>query len=70
MAVSNVDTVSPGNPLLRVEDYARREGAPPVAICRAQAQIADLGARKQVFLTDMGCGSRSPVDDAGYKPSA
>ena len=45
------------NPLLRaVEDHARREGAPVVAICAAlEAQIADLGpADKQVFLADMG----------------
>jgi GTP-binding protein YchF len=45
------------NPLLRaVEDHARREGAPVVAICAAlEAQIADLDPDdKQVFLADMG----------------
>ena len=45
------------NPLLdRVRDYARREGAPVVAICAAlEAQIADLSEEdKQVFLGDMG----------------
>jgi ribosome-binding ATPase len=45
------------NPLLRaVENHARREGAPVVAICAAlEAQIADLEpADKQVFLADMG----------------
>jgi hypothetical protein len=45
------------NPLLRaVENHARREGAPVVAICAAlEAQIADLDpADKQVFLADMG----------------
>jgi ribosome-binding ATPase YchF (GTP1/OBG family) len=45
------------NALLRaVEDYARREGAPVVAICAAlESQIADLDpADKQVFLADMG----------------
>jgi GTP-binding protein YchF len=40
----------------RVRDYARREGAPVVAICAAlEAQIADLSEEdKQVFLGDMG----------------
>ncbi|HET7200162.1 MAG TPA: redox-regulated ATPase YchF [Burkholderiales bacterium] len=46
-----------GNPLLsKVEEYARREGAPVVPICAAlEAQIADLPEEdKQVFLADMG----------------
>jgi len=46
-----------GNPLLaKVEEYAKREGAPVVPICAAlEAQIADLpDADKQVFLADMG----------------
>jgi len=45
------------NPLLqRVEEQARREGAPVVAICAAlEAQIADLAEEdKQIFLADMG----------------
>jgi len=46
-----------GNPLLaKVEEYAKREGAPVVAICAAlEAQIGDLSDEdKQVFLADMG----------------
>jgi hypothetical protein len=45
------------NPLLaKVEDYARAEGAPVVAISAAiEAQIADLPDEdKQLFLEDMG----------------
>jgi GTP-binding protein YchF len=45
------------NPLLeRVKEFARREGAPVVAICAAlEAQIADLSAEdKRIFLADMG----------------
>ena len=45
------------NPLLkRVEEHARKEGAPVVPICAAlEAQIADLSDEdKQVFLADMG----------------
>ena len=45
------------NPLLaRVEEYAKKEGAPLVAISAAlEAQIADLSDEdKQVFLDDMG----------------
>jgi ribosome-binding ATPase len=45
------------NPLLeRVGEFARREGAPVVAICAAlEAQIADLSAEdKRIFLADMG----------------
>ena len=45
------------NPLLaRVEEYAKAEGAPVVAICAAiEAQMADLDAEeKQLFLADMG----------------
>ena len=46
-----------GNPLLaRVDEHARKEGAPVVPICAAvEAQIADLSDEdKQVFLADMG----------------
>jgi len=46
-----------GNPLLaRVEEYAKKEGAPVVPISAAlEAQIADLPDEdKQVFLADMG----------------
>jgi len=46
-----------GNPLLaKVEEYAKKEGAPVVPICAAlEAQIADLSDEdKQVFLADMG----------------
>jgi hypothetical protein len=60
------------NPLLaRVEEHARKEGAPVVAICAAlEAQIADLADEdKQVFLADMGL--EEPGLDrfirAGYK---
>jgi GTP-binding protein YchF len=45
------------NPLLaRVEEYAKKEGAPVVAICAAmEAQIADLSDEdKAMFLEDMG----------------
>jgi GTP-binding protein YchF len=45
------------NPLLaRVEEYAKAEGAPVVAICAAiEAQMADLDdEEKQIFLADMG----------------
>ncbi len=45
------------NPLLaRVEEYAKREGAPVVPISAAiEAQIADLSDEdKQIFLADMG----------------
>ena len=45
------------NPLLtRVEEYAKREGAPVVPICAAiEAQMGDLSDEdKQVFLADMG----------------
>jgi GTP-binding protein YchF len=56
--VANVDEKGfENNPLLeRVQDYARKEGAPVVAICAAlEAQIADLSDEdKRVFLADMG----------------
>src|SRR5579859_5537325 len=45
------------NPLLEaVEQHAKREGAPAVAICAAlEAQIADMSEEdKKVFLADMG----------------
>jgi len=58
MYVANVDEKGfETNPLLeRVQDYARKEGAPVVAICAAlEAQIADLSDQdKRVFLADMG----------------
>ena len=58
MYVANVDEKGfENNPLLeRVRDYARKEGAPVVAICAAlEAQIADLSDEdKRVFLADMG----------------
>ena len=58
MYVANVAEHGFGNnPLLkRVEDHAKKEGAPVVPICAAlEAQIADLSDEdKQVFLADMG----------------
>ncbi len=58
MYVANVDEKGfENNPLLdRVQDHARKEGAPVVAICAAlEAQIADLSDEdKRVFLADMG----------------
>ena len=58
MYVANVDEKGfRDNPLLaRVEEYAKAEGAPVVAICAAiEAQMADLDAEeKQLFLADMG----------------
>jgi len=60
------------NPLLaRVEEYARKEGAPVVAISAAlEAQIADLEAEdKQIFLADMGLeeAGLDRLIHAGYK---
>ena len=58
MYVANVDENGfSRNPLLaRVEEYAKVEGAPVVAICAAiEAQMADLDAAEQhIFLADMG----------------
>ena len=58
MYVANVDEQGfRDNPLLaRVEEYAKAEGAPVVAICAAiEAQMADLDAEeKLIFLADMG----------------
>jgi GTP-binding protein YchF len=58
MYVANVDENGfSNNPLLaRVEEYAKAEGAPVVAICAAiEAQMADLAEEeKQLFLADMG----------------
>ena len=58
MYVANVDEKGfRDNPLLaRVEEYAKTEGAPAVAICAAiEAQMADLDdEEKQIFLADMG----------------
>ncbi len=58
MYVANVDENGfSNNPLLaRVQEYAKAEGAPAVAICAAiEAQMADLDDEgKQIFLADMG----------------
>jgi ribosome-binding ATPase len=58
MYVANVDEKGfRDNPLLaRVEECAKAEGAPVVAICAAiEAQMADLDdEEKQIFLADMG----------------
>ena len=58
MYVANVDENGfSGNPLLaRVQEYAKAEGAPVVAICAAiEAQMADLDdEEKKIFLADMG----------------
>jgi GTP-binding protein YchF len=58
MYVANVDENGfNGNPLLaRVQEYAKAEGAPVVAICAAiEAQMADLNdEEKNIFLADMG----------------
>jgi len=58
MYVANVDENGFNkNPLLaRVEEYAKSEGAPVVAICAAiEAQMADLSDEdKAIFLADMG----------------
>jgi GTP-binding protein YchF len=61
-----------GNPMLaRVEEYAKLEGAPVVAISAAlEAQIADLEAEdKQLFLADMGLqeAGLDRLIHAGYK---
>ena len=56
--VANVDEHGfRNNPLLaRVEDYARREGAPVVAICAAiEAEMAGMSAEdRKAFLADLG----------------
>ncbi|HST02767.1 MAG TPA: redox-regulated ATPase YchF, partial [Usitatibacter sp.] len=56
--IANVDEKGfEGNPLLeRVKEYAKKEGAPVVAICaKLEAEIADLsGEEKAVFLADTG----------------
>jgi GTP-binding protein YchF len=58
MYVANVEEHGfTGNPLLdQVSEYARKEGAPVVAVCaKVEAEIADLSdADKEVFLADMG----------------
>ena len=58
MYVANVDEKGfRDNPLLaRMEEYAKSESAPVVAICAAiEAQMADLDdEEKQIFLADMG----------------
>ena len=58
MYVANVDENGfRDNPLLaRVEEFAKTEGAPVVAICAAiEAQMADLNEEeKHIFLADMG----------------
>jgi hypothetical protein len=56
--IANVDEKGfTNNPLLdRVKEYAKKEGAPVVAICaKIEAEISDLsGEDKQVFLADLG----------------
>ncbi len=56
--IANVDEKGfTNNPLLdRVQEYAKKEGAPVVAICaKLEAEIADLsGEEKEVFLADTG----------------
>jgi hypothetical protein len=56
--IANVDEKGfSGNALLdRVTAYAKKEGAPVVAICaKLEAEIADLsGEEKEVFLADLG----------------
>jgi len=56
--IANVDEKGfVNNPLLeRVKEYAKKEGAPVVAICaKIEAEIADLsGEEKLVFLADLG----------------
>jgi GTP-binding protein YchF len=56
--IANVDEKGfENNPLLdRVREYAKKEGAPVVAICaKLEAEIADLsGEEKAVFLADTG----------------
>ncbi|HUL94484.1 MAG TPA: redox-regulated ATPase YchF [Usitatibacter sp.] len=56
--IANVDEKGfENNPLLdRVREYAKKEGAPVVAICaKLEAEIADLsGEEKEVFLADTG----------------
>jgi GTP-binding protein YchF len=58
MYIANVDEHGfKDNPLLStVEEYAKKEGAPVVAICAAmEAEIAELSDEdKKVFLADMG----------------
>jgi len=56
--ITNVDEKGfEGNPLLdRVREYAKKEGAPVVAIsAKIEAEIADMsGEEKELFLSDMG----------------
>jgi len=56
--IANVDEKGfENNPLLKgVQEYAKKEGAPVVAICaKLEAEIADLsGEEKLVFLADLG----------------
>jgi len=56
--IANVDEKGfEGNPLLdRVREYAKKEGAPVVAIsAKIEAEIADMsGEEKALFLSDMG----------------
>jgi ribosome-binding ATPase len=73
MYVANVDENGfNGNPLLaRVQEYAKAEGAPVVAICAAiEAQMADLNdEEKKIFLADMGLDEPGldRLIRAGYK---
>ena len=73
MYVANVSEQGfTNNPLLtRVEEYAKKEGAPVVAISAAiEAQLADLDEEeKQLFLSDMGLEEPglNRLIRAGYK---
>ena len=74
MYVANVSEQGfTNNPLLtRVEEYAKKEGAPVVAISAAiEAQLSDLDEEeKQLFLSDMGLdepGLNRRLIRAGYK---
>ncbi|MBS0338812.1 MAG: redox-regulated ATPase YchF [Proteobacteria bacterium] len=73
MYVANVDEKGfHDNPLLtQVEEYAKKEGAPVVAICAAlESQMAELeDEEKQIFLEDLGLEEPglNRVIRAGYK---
>jgi GTP-binding protein YchF len=73
MYVANVDEKGfHDNPLLtRVEEYAKKEGAPVVSICAAlESQMAELDdEEKQIFLDDLGLEEPglNRVIRAGYK---
>src|SRR6478609_1447950 len=73
MYVANVDEKGfKNNPLLSaVEEYAKKEGAPVVAVCAAiESQMADLEDEdKKIFLEDLGLEEPglNRVIRAGYK---